>query len=279
MSFGQRLRDRRKELGISQGQLAKSLGVSVAAVSNYENGLNAVREEVLLRMLRALDVDPNYLYQDDFQGSAFTCTVEEQSLVRKYRNLRTSGRQALHAVANTLGAYQVLFMDRVPDSAAVDQAVEMVKRRKHQRSSGMVNAVLRRLSREKDHLPALPEGTAQERLSLQYSHPAWLTGRLLDLLGPEEAEAFLRLDNGSVPTAIQRNPLRCTPEELVSSLEAAGAKLTPHPLLPDCWYMTGGGDVQAMEAFQKGFFQVQDPAAKAAVLAAGPRPGDRVLDV
>ena len=59
MSFGQRLRDRRKELGISQGQLAKSLGVSVAAVSNYENGLNAVREEVLLRMLRALDVDPN----------------------------------------------------------------------------------------------------------------------------------------------------------------------------------------------------------------------------
>ena len=106
MSFGQRLRDRRKELGISQGQLAKSLGVSVAAVSNYENGLNAVREEVLLRMLRALDVDPNYLYQDDFQGSAFTCTVEEQSLVRKYRNLRTSGRQALHAVANTLGAYE-----------------------------------------------------------------------------------------------------------------------------------------------------------------------------
>ena len=178
-----------------------------------------------------------------------------------------------------LGAYQVLFMDRVPDSAAVDQAVETVKRRKHQRASGMVNAVLRRLSREKDHLPALPEGTAQERLSLQYSHPAWLTGRLLDLLGPEEAEAFLRLDNGSVPTAIQRNPLRCTPEELVSSLEAAGAKLTPHPLLPDCWYMTGGGDVQAMEAFQKGFFQVQDPAAKAAVLAAGPRPGDRVLDV
>ena len=178
-----------------------------------------------------------------------------------------------------LGAYQVLFMDRVPDSAAVDQAVETVKRRKHQRASGMVNAVLRRLSREKDHLPALPEGTVQERLSLQYSHPAWLTGRLLDLLGPEEAEAFLRLDNGSVPTAIQRNPLRCTPEELVSSLEAAGAKLTPHPLLPDCWYMTGGGDVQAMEAFQKGFFQVQDPAAKAAVLAAGPRPGDRVLDV
>ena len=106
MSFGQRLRERRKELGISQGQLAKALGVSVAAVSNYENGLNAVREEILLRMLQALDVDPNYLYQDDFQGSAFTCTVEEQTLVRKYRGLRTTGRQTLHAVADALGAYQ-----------------------------------------------------------------------------------------------------------------------------------------------------------------------------
>ena len=172
-----------------------------------------------------------------------------------------------------LGAYQVLFMDRVPDSAAVDQAVEMVKRRKHQRSSGMVNAVLRRLSREKDHLPALPEGTAQERLSLQYSHPAWLTGRLLDLLGPEEAEAFLRLDNGSVPTAIQRNPLRCTPEELTASLEAAGARLTPHPLLPDCWYMTGGGDVQAMEAFQKGFSRSRTLRQRRRSWRRGPGPG------
>ena len=177
-----------------------------------------------------------------------------------------------------LGGYQILFMDRVPDSAAVDQAVEMVKRRKRQRASGMVNAVLRRLSREKDHLPALPEGAARERLALRYSHPAWLAGRLLDLLGEEEAEAFLRLDNESVPTAIQRNPLRCTPEELASSLEAAGARLTPHPWLPDCWSMSGGGDLEALEAFRKGFFQVQDPAAKAAVLAAGPKPGDRVLD-
>ena len=56
MSFGQRLRDRRKELGISQGELAKSLGVSLSAVSNYENGLNAMREDVLLRLFRVLDV-------------------------------------------------------------------------------------------------------------------------------------------------------------------------------------------------------------------------------
>ena len=176
-----------------------------------------------------------------------------------------------------LGAYQILYMDRVPDSAAVDQAVEMVKRRKRQRAAGFVNAVLRRLGREKDRLPELPARTPAEYLSLRYSHPRWLVERLVELLGPEEAEEFLRLDNGSVDTSIQRNPLRCTAEELVRALE--GAALTPHPWMPDCWQLRGAGDLERLDAFQRGLFQVQDAAARAAVLAAGARRGDRALDV
>lgn len=106
MSFGQRLRERRKELGLSQGELAKALGVSLSAVSNYETGLNAMREDVLLRLFDILDVEPNYLYQDSFSGKGLTCSVEEVSLVRKYRALRVPGRQALQAVASALAAYQ-----------------------------------------------------------------------------------------------------------------------------------------------------------------------------
>lgn len=106
MSFGQRLRDRRKELGISQGELAKALGVSLSAVSNYENGQNAMREDVLLRLFRVLQIEPNYLYQDAFTGESFTCSVEEERLVRAYRSLRLPGKQALWAMADTLTAYQ-----------------------------------------------------------------------------------------------------------------------------------------------------------------------------
>jgi len=106
MSFGQRLRERRKELGYSQGDLAKALGVSLSAVSNYENGQNAMREDVLLRLFRVLDIEPNYLYQDAFSGKHFTCTVEEERLVRTYRALRTPGRQTLRAMADALTAYQ-----------------------------------------------------------------------------------------------------------------------------------------------------------------------------
>ena len=106
MSFGKRLRERRLELGMSQGDLARQLGVTSAAVSNYESGQNAVREEVLLKMFRVLDVDPNYLYQDSLTGKSFNCSVEEKSLVMKYRALSTVGRQALHSVADAMGAYQ-----------------------------------------------------------------------------------------------------------------------------------------------------------------------------
>lgn len=102
MSFGQRLRARRKELGISQSELAKALGVSLSAVSNYETGQNAMREDVLLRLFSVLDVDPNYLYQDDFENRGPACGPEELSLLKKYRELNTSGRQALHAVADAL---------------------------------------------------------------------------------------------------------------------------------------------------------------------------------
>ena len=69
-----------------------------------------------------------------------------------------------------LGAYQILFLDRVPDSAAVDQAVEMVKGSR-KRAAGLVNAVLRRLSREKANLPEIPAKDPAQYLSLRYSHP------------------------------------------------------------------------------------------------------------
>ena len=178
-----------------------------------------------------------------------------------------------------LGAYQILYMDRVPDSAAVNESVELVKRRKRQRAAGMVNALLRRISREKASLPAIPDSGSAAYLSLRYSHPRWLVERLLELLGREEAEEYLRLDNESVPTTIQRNSLRCTARELTEGLGASGARLSAHPWLPDCWQLSGGGDLEAMPAFQAGWFQVQDAAARAAAIAAGTKSGDRVLDV
>ena len=178
-----------------------------------------------------------------------------------------------------IGACQILMMDRVPDSAAVSEAVEMVKRHKRQRASGLVNAVLRKVSQNKENLPPIPSQNKSEYLALKYSHPIWLVDRLTEILGEREAEEFLRLDNEAVPTTIQRNPLKCTADELMGRLAEAGATVKQHPWLVDCWELTGMGDLEQMDVFREGWFQVQDAAAKTAALAAGAKPGDFVLDV
>ncbi len=178
-----------------------------------------------------------------------------------------------------LGACQILLMDRVPDSAAVSQAVEMVKSHRRQRAAGLVNAVLRKLSANKEHLPAIPAEDAGAYLSIRYSHPRWLAERLLALLGREEAEAFLAADNEAAPLVIQHNPLACTLPELAESLRESGVQWTPHPWLPGCGTISGGGDLEKLPAFENGWFRVQDAAARLSVLAAGLCRGERVLDV
>ena len=76
--------------------------------------------------------------------------------------------------------YQVIFMDRIPDSAAVNEAVKLTKSTSFSRASGFVNAVLRKIVSQKDHLPEIPGKPSAEYLSVRYSHPLWLVRRIID---------------------------------------------------------------------------------------------------
>ena len=174
--------------------------------------------------------------------------------------------------------YQILFLDKIPPSAAVNEAVELTKKYcRNPRAAGMVNGILRAMLRQKD-LPE-PEGCDKaETLSLKYSHPLWLVEEFIDTLGPEGAERLLEADNLQPPTAAQINPLRGTLEKLTEELREAGAEATPHPWMPGCLLLSGGGDLERLAPFQEGRFYVQDPAARLAVTAAGVTPGQRVLD-
>ena len=174
-----------------------------------------------------------------------------------------------------LSVCQLLFLDKIPASAAVNEGVRLCRELGYARAAGFVNAVLRRIAAK----PGLPEtGIDAEGLALRWSHPLWLTRLLLDTLGPEEAEAFLRLDNTPAPLDLQVNTLKTTAEALRSSLAAEGVAAEPHPFLPDCLRTERGGDLTALRSYQEGGFYVQDAGAKLAVLAADPRPGTRILD-
>ena len=102
MSFGKQMRLRREELHLSRAALAEELGVSPSAISNYENGVSSPKEEVLLRLFDALELDPNYLYRDSFSSGSFVCSRAEQDLIEKCRSLSPLGREMLVSVGCAL---------------------------------------------------------------------------------------------------------------------------------------------------------------------------------
>ena len=178
-----------------------------------------------------------------------------------------------------IGAYQILYLDKIPDSAAVNESVELAKMNKRGQAAGLVNAVLRKISKNKNELPPIPDKDAERYLSIRYSHPKWLVKRLVNLLGREEAEAFLAADNGVAPMTIQYNPLKTTQDALEEELSQQGVDAKRHSWVPGCLELSGTGDLTALPAFREGKFVVQDGAARLVSLIADVKPGQKVLDV
>lgn len=187
-----------------------------------------------------------------------------------------------------LGGYQILFMDQIPVRAAVDEAVKLTKARfKNPKTAGFVNAVLRNLDRRREELGKLLDGKwrapgeERTRLSVQYSHPLWLVDELAAGLDGdlEETEQLLAANNAPAPMTVQVNTCRISVPALLKALEAEGVAAKEHPRMEGCLLLERTGDLEQLKPFQQGLFYVQDPAARAAVLAAAPKAGERVLDL
>lgn len=174
-----------------------------------------------------------------------------------------------------LGVYQLAFLDKIPPHAAVNESVSMAKTHsRNPKAVALVNAVLRAFEREQK------AGTPEpEELWIRYSHPRWLVEELSRVVSREELEALLAANNGQPPTQAQVDPMRTTVEDLIRELEGEGIRATVHPWLPNCLELEGVGDLESLAAFREGRFYIQDAAAKLSVLAAGPMPEMRVLDI
>ena len=178
-----------------------------------------------------------------------------------------------------IGLYQMLFLTKIPTSAAVSEAVELTKKHcKNPRAAGMVNGILRNLARHLDELPTLDKRDKLSYYSTLYSHPVWMVEELAGRLDEKELEALLSWDNSEPPVTVQVNPCKVTAAEVIVALTEEGVTAKPHPWLPDCLLLSGTGDLTQRKAFREGMFYAQDPAARLAVLAAGLHEGDRVLD-
>jgi len=183
------------------------------------------------------------------------------------------------ASALRVGAYQLLFTDRIPASAAVDESVRCVRALGLERATGLVNAVLRRLSTEHADIP-LPrlEDDPKGHLVNALSFPEWIAERWLEQYGPEEAAALARASNDPPPFTIRANTTRVTREELLVELTERFPDAAPCRYARDGISLGRRGDASRDPAFLAGRFSVQDEAAQLVVDLLDPKPGDLVLD-
>ncbi|MBP5578448.1 MAG: 16S rRNA (cytosine(967)-C(5))-methyltransferase RsmB [Ruminococcus sp.] len=170
------------------------------------------------------------------------------------------------------GVYQTMYMDSVPDSAAVNESVALAKKFRKTSASGMVNAVLRSFIRGGKELKLPNDGT--EALSVKYSAPAELVKSLTEDYGWEAAERFLSASLEKSVTYLRLNTIRCTEEEFLSALGCIEAER-----ISESCFAVRSGDVTATDAFKKGFFHVQGLASQLCCQALAPTEQDRVLDI
>ncbi len=178
-----------------------------------------------------------------------------------------------------LGICQILFMDRIPDRAAADEAVEQAKRARP-KAAPFVNAVLRRICSEKDRLPPIPDPDTPRGLSVRYSHPLWICEKLAEEYGIERTRAFLETNNREPMLTVTVNGCRTNVSELCRVFRDNGIRAAVNPVSDVSVDIPGArGDVRSLPGFSEGAFFVQDAAAARSVLSASPRPGESVLDV
>lgn len=178
-----------------------------------------------------------------------------------------------------MGIYQLCFMDKVPDSAAVNESVKLAKKQKLMKSAGFINAVLRNFVRE-DKKYALPDQkNTLEYLSVFYSCPKEIVSLWIDAYGEDVTEKLLKTLSGRPPLTIRVNTLKTSAEALERELTEQGIKVCRVPFLDTALQVEHTGALEQLPAFQEGKFFVQDASSQMCVHFLDPQPGETAADV
>ncbi|GFE62322.1 16S rRNA (cytosine(967)-C(5))-methyltransferase RsmB [Geobacter sp. AOG2] len=177
-----------------------------------------------------------------------------------------------------LGLYQLACLDRIPESAAVNESVNLAKELVP-RAGGLINAVLRNYLRRKNDLtfpdPASNPGAS---IAARHSQPEWLVTQWLDQLDLPEAEALAEASSRQPPLTLRANTLRTTRDELLRLFTESGVSATPCAHSPHGIQVEGRHQLPTLPGYREGLFAVQDEASQMVALLLDPQPGERVLD-
>ncbi len=183
----------------------------------------------------------------------------------------------LHTILR-MGTYQLLFMDKVPSRAAVNESVNLAKVNKSSFAASLVNAVLRRVS---DNGLRLPEGdeTDPDFLAIKYSCPEWILSLWIDAYGAENAVELAKKALEAPPVVIRVNTTKITADELVWKLAEEGVISEKSDSLKDALIISNTGSVEELEAYKEGLFHAQDSASQICCMALDAKPGETVFDM
>jgi 16S rRNA (cytosine967-C5)-methyltransferase len=172
--------------------------------------------------------------------------------------------------------YQMIYLDRIPDRAAIYEAVEIAKKRGHKGISGMVNGVLRSIQRE--GLPSMDEiSEPVERLSIETSHPEWLVSRWVNQFGYEKTKEMCEVNLTAPLQTARVNLTKISVRECIEDLDEEGFEVEKSPIIPEA-IRALRGNLAFSRAFKKGFITIQDESSMLASYALDVHKNEKILD-
>lgn len=198
---------------------------------------------------------------------------------------KTQGRtqKQILQILLRLGLYQIFWLERIPEHAAVHETVELAKQLGFGPQSGFINAVLRGYLREQDATDAQLENLKRDQPAVGYSHPQWLYDRWRPRWSDENVRALMDWNNKPPPTFARLNTIKTSDEALAKQWETEGVHFTPRQYdwaAPNTVFeLRSHPSLATLPSFQQGLFYIQDPSTLLAVHLLDPKPGDAVLDL
>jgi len=182
-------------------------------------------------------------------------------------------------IALRLGLYQLRYLSRIPQSAAVNESVNLVKRARVTSAAGLVNAVLRSAARLIDQPVGTDVSDAAKRASIELSHPAWMLERWRTMIGDDEMHALALANNSPAAQSFRINTLRFTVADAIEQLAAEGVIARESEFAPGAFVAESGPGSSIANAAERGLIYLQDQASQLVSLLLDAKPGHRVLDL
>jgi 16S rRNA (cytosine967-C5)-methyltransferase len=233
--------------------------VLLAAINNLSREDRALAQELTLGVLR--------------QQKTLDYFIERYTQ-RKIKKLDLPVVLALR-----LGLYQIRFLSRIPQSAAVNESVNLVKMARKMSATGMVNAALRNAARHIEEKPGETVKDKFERFSIEFSHAPWMLAHWAANFGEDEMQRLASANNQTPETTFRLNTLRAGSEETIARLDAEGVK-TRASKIAEGAYVIESGQASVLTPFvEEGLIYIQDEASQLVSLLLAPEQGQRILDM